>query len=197
MGKILYEENFTEGFVGIRKWINFDVGAEIGQEGEELRMEIRGNRLDLRNSSMMVIQPAFSKSLYRFREIVFEKNQVNSTDNILEISSMYSGCSTLGEPETSLPSIRFHQNQGHQNLLKFVGYKNLPDSQIWEEGEGRPSIPAGGKGFVPNPGEETPMQKKNVLNTPVIIIILGIILLALFVSYLVTLPNKRRRLTTR
>jgi hypothetical protein len=184
-GKILYEDNFTEDFVGIRKWINFDVGAEIGQEGEELRMEIRGNRLELCNSSMMVIQPAFSKSLYHFRELVLEKNQVNSTNNILEISSMYSGCSTLGEPESSLPFIRFHQNQGHQNLLKFVGYKTLPKNQIWEEGEGRPSIPAG--------GEETSMQKKNILNTPVIIIILGVILLALFIFYLVTLPNKRRR----
>lgn len=188
-GRILYENNFTEGFTGIRKWINFDVGAEIGAEGESLQMEMRNNRLDISGSAMMVVQPAFSKSLYRFRNLVFENNELSPIENLLEISSMYSGCPTLGEPETSTPFIRFHQNKGQKQNLKFVGYKTLPRTQLWEEGVG--------KEVGTNSEEETPIQKKNMLTTPVLIGILGIIFLALIIFYLTTLTPKRKALVKR
>lgn len=190
-GKILYENNFTEGFTGVRKWINFDVGAEIGEEGENLQMVIRNNRIETSNSSLMVIQPAFSKSLYRFQELVFENNQLSSLPNILEINSMYSGCSALGEPDSLNPFIRFNKNQGYENLVKFVGYKTLPKSQLWEEGVQK-NILGGGKEIGTKSEEETPVQKKNILSTPVIITILGVIFLALIILYFTsTSPNRK------
>lgn len=189
-GRILYENNFTEGFLSNRKWINFDVGAEIGLNGESLQMEIRNNRLESTSSAMLVIQPAFSKSLYRFEEIVVENNQLNSQASIVEINAIYSGCSTLGEPESSTPLIRFYQNQGYDQPLKLVGYKTIPKAKIWEEGV-KKSISREGEDSDSHPREETPLQKKNILGTSTILIILGVIFLALIILYLTSLSPKR------
>lgn len=173
-GTILYEGNRTEGFRGVRKWINFDVGAETGLEDETIQLEVRNNHIETSNASIMIIQPAFSTSLYRFEKIQFEGNEFSEVQNILEVSAMYSGCTSLGEPPTTTPFIFFEGNRGYREFLKFSSYKKIPATKFWQEG-----IPK----IVLEKQEEETVQKRSISPPVWLLILIGVSILLAMILY--------------